>query len=190
MYLPPDGNINNFLDLIDNKLTDIYETGYPDVVIMGDVNIDFQTTSSFLSKYQNLLQNDRLDQIITEYTRTTPRSKTLIDHALVNRAEMYHICGTLELDMSDHMLIYVSRKKLELPRSRIKTYTGSYREYNKHMYYLDTCQLNGTWVLDASKVDTAIENFLNLLMPVIDYQVTFKDIQCKEKSAEWKVMIH
>ena len=40
LYRPPDGNKETALNLIENKLNNIYTEGVPDVLILGDMNID------------------------------------------------------------------------------------------------------------------------------------------------------
>ena len=41
IYRPPEGNIENFIDIIENKIIDIYDQGIADILLLGDLNIDF-----------------------------------------------------------------------------------------------------------------------------------------------------
>ena len=115
----------------------------------------------------------------------TQTSETLMDHVLVNRQEMYATQGTLEVGLFDHYLIYTSRKKQKLDRPKINIYTRSYKTYNSTDYYLDTCQIDWSLVLNSQNTDEALDNFLALLMNVMDTHAPFKQIRCREKGAEW-----
>ena len=73
-----------------------------------------------------------LHQLIAEPARTTERTKTLIDHILTNSAEKVIRSGVIEMGLSDHGLIYCTRKasllKLnehcEISIRSMKTYSG------------------------------------------------------------------
>ena len=41
LYRPPDGYIQNAMDLLENKITDILPHRYPDMILVGDTNIDY-----------------------------------------------------------------------------------------------------------------------------------------------------
>ena len=51
-----------------------------------------------------------LHQLIRKPTRTTKHAKTLIDHILTNYPEKIIQSGVIEMGLSDHELIYCSRK--------------------------------------------------------------------------------
>ena len=54
IYRPPEGNIDNFLSILENKILDIYELGIADLILLGDVNIDYMATRSGPCKKLNL----------------------------------------------------------------------------------------------------------------------------------------
>lgn len=60
---------------------------------------------------------------ITEPTRVTDRTKSLLDVILVSHAERYITSGNLQLGLSDHDLVFVVRKnKLPRPKPRFIEY--------------------------------------------------------------------
>ena len=63
---------------------------------------------------------------ITEPTRVTDRTKSLLDVILVSHPERYINSGNLQLDLSDHDLVFVVRKNI-LPRPKPRLI-----EYRKH----------------------------------------------------------
>ena len=81
---------------------------------MGDANIDLvDARNANCKKYHNSLNTLHLNQIIADPTRVTVTSRTLIDHVLVNRCEMYYQSGVLDVAISDHQLVYTARKKMK-----------------------------------------------------------------------------
>lgn len=56
---------------------------------------------------------------ITEPTRVTDRTKSLLDVILVSHAERYITSGNLQLGLSDHDLVFVVRKN-KLPRPKLR----------------------------------------------------------------------
>ena len=59
----------------------------------------------------------QIDQLITEPTRVTPTSTTVIDLILTNRSENISESGVIHLGISDHSLVYLVRK-FTPPKSR------------------------------------------------------------------------
>ena len=57
-----------------------------------------------------------LEQIITRPTRVTDQAATLIDHILTNSPDIITQSGIIDLGLSDHDLIYCTRKA-PLPKS-------------------------------------------------------------------------
>ena len=63
LYLAPDrlifvifitqGNVDHFLALLENKITDIYSENSPDILLLGDINIDFKKSDNNTKKYSN-----------------------------------------------------------------------------------------------------------------------------------------
>ena len=58
-----------------------------------------------------------MNQVLTEPTRVTRTSKTLIDVVITNSKERLNRTGAYPLSISDHYLIYAIRK-IGIPRGR------------------------------------------------------------------------
>ena len=77
LYRPPDGDVENCLNLIENKMLDIVADNPGDLVLMGDLNIDLLKPADRKSKlYQNFMKTCGLAQLITTPTRVSQRSPT------------------------------------------------------------------------------------------------------------------
>ena len=74
IYRPPDGKVDTALDLIDNRINDIYTEGVSDVLIMVDLNIDLlQSNDPKSCKLKTLIKTCSLTQQINGPTRITPQ---------------------------------------------------------------------------------------------------------------------
>ena len=63
-----------------------------------------------VKNYIDLCFSHSLHQLIVEPTRTTEHIKTFIDHILTNSPEKVIQSGVIEMGLSDHKLVYCSRK--------------------------------------------------------------------------------
>ena len=61
-------------------------------------------------KLQFICSLYQIDQLITEPTRVTPTSATVIHLILTNRSENISESGVIHLGISDHSLVYLVRK--------------------------------------------------------------------------------
>lgn len=169
IYRAPDGNVDEFIQALEIVLLDIMALGNPDIVVIGDTNINMMKNSDpNTKKLKSFLQANRLEQLIKESTRVTERSQTLIDHVMVNRNEMYHQNGVIELGVSDHSLIYTSRKKLKVEYDTEYVWTRSYRSYNDEMYERDIANADWSPVLNASNVNVAVNQFYRIILEIIE----------------------
>ena len=55
-YWPPSGSIEVALGLLEDRLNHIRERGDPDILIVGDMNIDVCSKNATVSKYKKLSQ--------------------------------------------------------------------------------------------------------------------------------------
>ena len=123
-YRPPKANtfletFQNDLNLIDFKKFEVY--------FLGDFNINLLLNNKFLlkerqpfdvrnlsspllSKYKELCQTFSLKEIIQEPTRVTSSTSSLLDHILTNSGWKISQKGVIDVGLSDHQLIYCTRK--------------------------------------------------------------------------------
>ena len=144
-YRPP--NSNDFLNLFSNSFQQI-DLNKKEIYLLGDFNINlFQNgrfllkenqsnqvkdpTSSLISKYKEFCQSFFLTEIVKEPTRTTCNTAPLLDHILTNCAEKVSQKGIIDVGLSDHQLIFCTRK---IRRTRRKMHnqiqTRSLRNYS------------------------------------------------------------
>ena len=125
-YRPP--NVNNFLEILSNdfKKVDIRKK---EIYILGDFNINLLQNGKFIlkenqsnifrigttpliNKHKEFCQTFSLTEIIKDPTRITCSTSSLLDHILTNSLEKISQKGTIDVGLSDHQLIYCTRKVL------------------------------------------------------------------------------
>ena len=77
----PGNNVNIFLDALDDKLQ-LLNNNRRKVILMVDLNIDLNSDSSRRADYVNLIESNAFSTLITQPTRVTADSQTIIDHIL------------------------------------------------------------------------------------------------------------
>ena len=132
IYRPPQGNVAIFLDLMENQIKDIHDKyNQPfDLFILGDVNIDYMNVRAMgRSGIRDIEELFGLKQLITDPTHYGNRP-TILDYILTN-SDCIREQGVKHLNLSDHELIYVVRKKIKIQYKSINTYGRSYKNYDK-----------------------------------------------------------
>ncbi len=72
----------------------------------------------------------------------TDTTKTIIDHISTNRAEYYNIFGCLDLGLTDHNLVFMTRKKLKAKEDVTYVWARSYRHYVRDAFAADVAQVD------------------------------------------------
>ena len=127
VYRPPNVR-KKWIDLFEENLSIAQATGL-EYIVMGDFNIDMRSCST--SKWLNLIQLFDLTQIVTEPTRITQTSATLIDHVYTNSPGNIVEFVVSKLSVSDHYPVCFSRK-INCKLSQHEHITISYRSFKKN----------------------------------------------------------
>ena len=112
-YRPPDSPIELFNEL--EKLVDEIGAKNKELYLLGGFNCNLlpETTAhiwSHLPALTNILDIYGLSQLITEPTRITQVSKSLIDLCITNSPENVSNFGVVLLGISDHSPVFMTRK--------------------------------------------------------------------------------
>ena len=77
-----------------------------EVVLMGDLNCNLMSSSPHVDELLLLTGDHNLLQLISEPTRITNHSRSLIDVFFNSNPDMFSATGTISLTNSDHLMIY------------------------------------------------------------------------------------
>ena len=132
IYRPPDQS--GFLNNLSNAINNTANFDNQEVYILGDFNLNLQyserCTPNGIKRYREFCAVHGLKQLIKSPTRITKNTSTILDHILTNSEDKIFQKGTIDTGLSDHQLIYCTRKKC-----REKTHNKTNIKYRSLKYY-------------------------------------------------------
>ena len=114
-YRPPNAT-SSWIDLLEEELSAAQTIGL-EIILMGDINIDLHICSN--NKWLHLIQLFNLTQLVTDFTRITSSTATIIDHIYSSNPENIVECFVPLYAISDHFPVCITRK---INHKHAKTY--------------------------------------------------------------------
>lgn len=105
MYRPPSGDSSAFLGFLERLFQFVGENGYS-LILGGDFNIDMNCATVRQVEFSSLFQSFGFFNVITNSTRVTSLSETLLDLFITNITRTRISAGVVCSDISDHLPIY------------------------------------------------------------------------------------
>ena len=137
VYRPPSGKAEICMESVRGNLNSIQENRNGETTVMGDLNVNYLTQNTSPFKMLKEIERDfGLKQLITEPTRVTQNSSTLIDLMLTD-CDQVSTSGVLDINISDHLPIFYVRKKSREKTPKKIVYGRSYKNYNVDVYQRD-----------------------------------------------------
>ena len=129
VYRPPEGNTAQGLAAISDVLDEIDDNNKYEVIVMGDFNIDYSKKRTAQYEQANRFETQhQLQQKIVDPTRWSNKTKTTIDLIFTN-LKYCTSSGVINYNISDHMLVYIIKKK---PRNCKETKLLKGRSYSDY----------------------------------------------------------
>ena len=129
-YRPPNSD-NTVLNNIENSIDLARDTDIPEIIILGDFNLDMNKAVSS-GKINNICRQYDLHQIINEHTHFTERSSSLIDIILTSNPNSILLSGVddpfLNLEIRYHCPIFIVFKFTKPHRKPIKRHIWKYKD--------------------------------------------------------------
>ena len=184
MYRPPQGDIDNFIEYLENVFDEIDFDGI-ELFLMGDLNIDFMDKKDAkCRKLLDLIKPLGLRQIIKEPTRLTQGRNSCLDLCITN-CDNISKSGVCDINISDHLPILLTRKRVKKVKKKCNFIGRSYRRYNKLVFQ----QLirDADWnAFDNSITATAKWNcLLQTIRENIDRMCPLKTFKIKQDKEPW-----
>ena len=136
--------------------------------------------------YHELCPYFGLKQLIKVPTRVTSRSFTIIDHILARFSERVTQLGVIDIGLSDHQLIYYTRKISRIKRGSHKQIKfRSFEHYAVDLFEQELSKLNFPNYQNYNDINEAYNDFIQKIMNVIDKVTPMKERRVKQNSQEW-----
>ena len=125
-YRPPNSGFDP-LDMLFSALCNIFVSSSPVFYLVGDFNINFlDVPTPLYHELISVVSSFNLTQIVSEPTRVTPTSSTLIDLIFVSSTVKIMACSTVPpLSNADHFGIWFSVESKLSKRSSTELYGGT-----------------------------------------------------------------
>ena len=178
-----------FLDKLTQAISKTKHFDNQEVYILGDLNINLNNendTSNGIKRYKEFCSLHGLQQMIKTPTRVTDRSTSLLDHILTNSPSRISQQGVLDLGLSDHQLIYCTRKT-----TRIKIHEHTFikirifKNYTKQVFLDKLSQINFPKYIDFDNINVAYYHFVELVTNIIHEIAPVKEIRIRKDTQEW-----
>ena len=157
--------------MLDKKNKFILKKGYR----FSKEETNYSSPLYLTKKYVEFLHTYGLTQIIEEPTRITDKTSTLIDHILVNTPTKITQSGVLSKALSDHDVIYCTRKHQVPKTGKHNTITlRSLKNYSKDIFLEKLRDIQFPNYRNFICINDAYQNFLERVMEIIDIVAPLK----------------
>ena len=150
-----------------------------EVHICGDFNCNMLKRTRLSSSIHDICNLLGATQLVTEPTRVTQTSSTLIDLLLTTKEEKIAESGVIHVSISDHSIVYAIRKgkRLRVPPRIIQT-----RPFKAFISEKFEDLFNSNWnsVYEADDVHRASKAFTEMVNEVADRHAPKVNIRVKE----------
>lgn len=145
-----------------------------ELIILGDFNINLNTPNI---KWNNILKQQDLVQLVTQNTRVQKNSHSLIDHIYTTKPINIHQSGVIEIGVSDHYLIFASRKlgnKTSEPKRRIKMTYFDWKNFSVKAFQEELNRTDWLSIYHLPTVDAMLNSFTIKVNTVISHHLKVK----------------
>ena len=141
---------NSFLELLISNMKKINSVD-DEIFILGDFKINLFLNDFYTLEKKNILNSKSIPSYVKNYhefctffglkqlmevpTRMTTSSSTIIDHISASYLEKASQCGVIRISLSDHQLIYSTRKISRINRgSQKQKQLHSFKHYTAGLF--------------------------------------------------------
>ena len=184
IYRPPQGNIETFTQVLEDILAGM-DLSKIEIFIMGDFNIDIlDKKNPSTKKLLELIKTFGLRQLIKKPTRYSKEKDSLIDMIITN-SDFISNSGVCDVNLSDHQMVIVTRKKARVKKLKCNFIGRSYRNYNKQVFQdlIRDADWN-SFTLQQTVSGKWIE-MLKIIQVAIDSLCPTKKFKIKQVKEEW-----
>ena len=185
-YRPPQSSPDLFtvfervIDKIDAENLELYLLG----VLNCDLSLDNVNTNS--SHLLNIMDIYGLTQLITEPTRVTQHSRTLIDLCLTNSPDKISNSGVVDIGISDHCAIFLTRKISHFRSFVHKTAeVRQLKNFNEDEFLRDLRMNEWNRVSILNNPNEMWNSWKHLLMSVVDKHTPLKTKRIRNNRSPW-----
>ena len=184
IYRPPNGNQHVFIKHLNENLTNLICVRRESFLI-GDVNINYALAESRNKlKLSTLESKSNLSQLIQTPTRVTVSTQTIIDWIYTDSINIAH-SGTLNINMSDHLPVFLVRKKNRNKIVKHKTRGRSYLRYNEETFSQLLVQQDWAIYDNTTDVDLMWSELEENISDALDEICPIRELLVSDTKPDW-----
>ena len=176
---------SSWIDLLEEELSAAQTTGL-EIILMGDINIDLHICSN--NKWLHLIQLFDLTQLVTDFTRITSSTATIIGHIYSSNPENIVECFVPPYAISDHFPVCITRK-INHKYTKTEHMSTSYRcfkHFNESSFLYDLGSDLESFSLSNSNVDDDFTDWFSIIQKQLDKHAPIKTRRVKtQRLPEW-----
>ena len=158
LYRPPNKPVS-WNDAFVSYVDHCYDLA-DEVTILGDFNFNLFDKDVKRKWLENVIGQLSLFQLITEPTRVSESSSSLIDHIYTSKPENFNVGEIFRCSLSDHYLIFVTRKMgVKKSKIRTKVFFNDYSQLTESNISAIFRTFDWQQVLSLSSVDEMLNCF-------------------------------
>ena len=186
LYRPPQGSVNSFIEYLSKIITSIYQLCKKNVEIyfMGDFNLDFSDTiDKNVKDLIQLMKSTGNKPLIDGQTRIGKKSSCL-DQIFTN-SDYITNSGILDVNLSDHLAIFCTRKKIKILSPKINFEGRSYRNYIKEDFQHNLINSNWNDFYSSNDPEICWEIMEAIIREEIDKMCPLKNFRVSKSRDVW-----
>ena len=183
VYRPPQGDVKKVCKIISESFECTNFKDNTEFYVMGDFNVDYRDMKSAAFRELDFtMRAIGLSQLVKDPTRIAFRnnvsSNTILDLIFTN-SDIINNCQTLNLNLSDHLAVCVTRKKTWVKQTKVEFKGRTYKNYVKEDFQqlLDDHDWTQFYQLDDPNIlwhylHTTMLRYINPMCPIKSYRVS------------------
>ena len=181
---PPSGNADNFVKTLEQKLLRI-DCIKNDIFITGDINVDLgDVVCNTAKKFKTTMVQLGFTQLIKETTRYGQNKNSILDVIYTNSAFISR-AGVCNVNISDHQMIYCTRKKIHNKRQSVNFKGRSYRNFDERQFITNFLNLDWDDFDNEDDPDILWDIYENKIRVIMDPMCPFKHFKIAKDRDPW-----
>ncbi len=184
IYRPPSVSYKH-LETLFPTLEHLY-LNYEHIIIGGDFNINYLNAGDPEQQFvSTLFQSINLFQVVTEPTRVTNLTSSLLDYIIVSKANLVGHIRNRPICFSDHNILEFNYL-ISTPKFVPKIITRRcFKKFNIASFSTDVSNTNWEQVYMSNDINIKISNFNNTVTNLFNKHAPFKSFKITRPFAPW-----
>ena len=108
-----------------------------------------------------------------------------LKNQIVSNSNVVMECGVADINLSDHQLVYIQRKKQKMPTKRITFQGRSYKNFNTNDFKNDIVELDWDGFFASRDPETLWDIMFSNIMVTTDRMCPMKQFKVKKYRDPW-----